>query len=75
MLHVSRLVWVALPGLLAGCCCAGVVSGLVGRLLLDGGTPMAPLKADGGGAHHVTDLRPSADKEYSSGDSRLYIGN
>ena len=42
MLHVSRLVWVLLPGLLTGCCCAGVVSGLVGRLLLDGGTPMAP---------------------------------
>jgi hypothetical protein len=39
MLYVSRLVWVLLAGLLAGCCCAGVVSGLVGRLLLDGGTP------------------------------------
>ncbi len=85
MLHVSRLVWVLLPGLLTGCCCAGVVSGLVGRLLLDGGTPMAPLKANGGGAlsidggtsgaHHATDLRLWAEKGYSSGDSRLYKGD
>ena len=85
MLHVSRLAWVLLTWLLAGCCCAGAVSGLVGRLLLDDGTPMAPLKANGGGtqsinhsnsgAHHATDLRLWAEKGYSSGDSRLYKGD